>query len=149
MPDTDIHKVLRHHDQQLASLTTEVNGVKATLSEHSTILREIRGALSDIGNRQGPGFKEILGVVALGGGVISMVAAGITVLVVSIFQPGLSAMDTRVSYIEQNIAEKREDERKELAEYRKQREQNTRQRMDAIEDRMRWAPALNPAKGRS
>ena len=71
----------------MGALETEVLGIKATLVGQDRKLDKLFDVIRETQQRTGPGLKEVLGLCAIGGGVISFIAAAITVLVVSIVQP--------------------------------------------------------------
>lgn len=125
MADSDIHKVLRHHDQQLASLTTEVTGVKATLGEHSELLRKIDGSLTGLQARSPAGFRETVGTVK-----DSLVLLGILVGGV-IFITG--------SYVNERAG-------KEIVALQEQ-QRSVEKTIDRIESFLGWWPRVDATKG--
>ena len=86
--ENDIRKTLRHHDQQLASLTTEVSGIKLTLRENSTILNEISRAITKHEATPKPAsLHQWVGTVYSIIAVIVVVGALLTSIIVSVVKP--------------------------------------------------------------
>lgn len=46
MSDTDIHRLVQHHDKQLNSLDTRIGHVEKTLGDHGQVLNVIRDAVT-------------------------------------------------------------------------------------------------------
>lgn len=137
--DADIHKVLRHHEQQLGTLTTEVGGIKSTLRDQGSMLSDIRGSLHELKGKQGPGIGNVLGVVAVAGSIITMIGAAITVLVLSFTAPVTTKLqataDQHGTFITKLEAERDDD----LKEYRRQRRADLSERLSSIEEKLAWA----------
>lgn len=130
--DSEIHKVLRHHDSQLTQLAVEVGAIKNSVSEQGQVLHEIRGALSDLRGNQGPGFGHLLKGLVTGGALIAMSAGAITVLVTSFVAPDLTKLRTEAAYAERFIARATEEDRRELSEYRRRSSESIEKRLEQL-----------------
>src|SRR5262245_13151297 len=92
--DAEIFKLLRDHESHIASLQTDVSGIKGAVHQQGVILQEIRSTLAEQKAGRGPGLLQVLGGAAMCCGVLGAAAAAITVLVSSQFAPGISEMKT-------------------------------------------------------
>lgn len=95
---------LRHHDQQLGSLGAEVSSIQGVLKDHSSILGEIRGALSEMIGHQGPSFPRVMTMMLTGGGLIAMISGAITVLVLSLVSPQTTRLSVEAQDRDSDLA---------------------------------------------
>lgn len=137
--DADIHNVLRHHEQQLGTLTTEVGGIKSTLRDQGSVLSDIRGSLHELKGKQGPGIGNVLGLVALAGTIISMISGGIIILVTSYMSPVTTKLQLTADQHETFISKLETERDDDLKEFRRQRRTDLNDRLSAIEDKLAWA----------
>jgi hypothetical protein len=139
--DREIFNILRTHGSDIATLRTAVGSIQH--EQHSIVatLNQIRDSLSDQRAATGPGIKEVLGLCALGGGLISMVAGAITVLVLSIFQPGLTELKTTSAgtsnMLHNVISERAREHAEELKDLRKERDRRQHETDKALSDRLK------------
>lgn len=149
-PESDIQSVMRHYDGQIASLNNEVSGIKGVLSEHGSILNEIRGALGDLKVRQGPGMGSMMKVLVAGGALIAMSAGAITVLVTSFVAPDITKLMTEGVANSRYIQHQEQSDRKELADFRRKSADRLEQRLEmlagAINElgrKQAWSPTVS------
>src|SRR5262245_14850474 len=97
--DAEIFKLLRDHESHIASLQTDVSGIKGAVHQQGVILQEIRSTLAEQKAGRGPGLMQVLGGAALCCGVFGAASAAITVLVASQFSPTISEIKTSLGAV--------------------------------------------------
>ncbi len=130
---------LRHHDQQLGALTTQVVNIQGSLERQSSVLKVISQSLLDMKETQGPGWKEILKVSLQGGALIGLVSAGIGYLVLSAVVPMTTKLESEANNRDKRIEFLLRDRERDY-------ESLQRERWDRLEknNRMRFMP---PSQG--
>lgn len=105
--NADVHKTLLHHDQKIVRLEGQVTAVQISVDKLADAFYAVRDQLVAANAQVRPGIRETLGVVALGGGIVSMMAAAVTFLVVSYVAPQIteirgdaSAREVRLQLLE-------------------------------------------------
>lgn len=147
---SDLLRTLAHHDAEITTLAEQVKGVQSDLhdikSDMSRGFASIGAQLSKLEGSKGPGLGQIVGVVASGGAVVAMIAAAITVLVSSQLSPDITKLKTEASRTEKALELREHQERQELTELRKARDDNHAadiraigKSLRALEARMGWA----------
>lgn len=157
--DFDLASTIAHHDAEIVNLGGRMTGVEQGMkSLESTVQNgfgQISNTLAEMRGKAGPGLGDLLKVIATGGVIVGMSAAAITMLVNSFISPQLTELkDATVLLTKDREARvSREDE--ELSKLREARKEKIEKelgslvkKIEEIEDRVGWSPAVKPAGGK-
>lgn len=138
---SDLLKTLAHHDAEIASFGGRITVVENAVSNLSDTVQKgfagILERLSTMDSKRGPGFGAVLGWIAMGGGVISMSAASITVLVTSFVSPPITRLEERVSSIKYYVDRREEVDRQDYIELRRLRDRSVSDDIRTLEKQLR------------
>ncbi len=153
---------LAHHDSSIDEFGRRMHNVEKSVQslqgEMHHGFTEISKGLSDfksemkttvagIEGSKGPGIGKIMGIVAVGGGILSMAAAAITVLVLSFMTPITTKLSTTSDYHEAFIDRLQAERDDDLKEYRRQQRDDVSDRLGKIEDKIGWLARVDPTPG--
>lgn len=88
-----IRATLQHHEGQLGRLQGDVDALRGEVADLGSSQEKILAALQDLKDTRGPGLKATVNMMLSGGALIGLVASGITLLVTSLVQPQITALD--------------------------------------------------------
>ena len=94
-PPQDIWQTLRHHDQQLGALTTEVGGIKSTLNTLVVAVSDIRSAVTTVDARRPIEFQAALGIALNMLVIASILIGGVVWISTSLAKPNTEAATVR------------------------------------------------------
>lgn len=137
-------------DQQLGVLSTEVSGIKTQLRDQGQMLGKIFSRLDEISGRQGPGIGEMLKIVLAGGGIVSLAAAAITVLVTSFVSPSITRLETQGQHHSSVVSQLLEERISEFHRLRAAEAERLETRLQKLERQvtagangLAWAPQVH------
>lgn len=138
---SDLLKTLAHHDAEIASFGGRITVVENAVSNLSDTVQKgfagILERLSTMDSKRGPGFGAVLGWIAMGGGVISMSAAAITVLVTSFVSPPITRLEEKVVRLSHYVDRREEVDRQDYIELRRLRDRAVSDDILRIEKQLR------------
>lgn len=135
-------------DQQLGVLSTEVSGIKTQLRDQGQMLGKIFSRLDEVAGRQGPGIGQILTITLTGGGIVSLAAAAITVLVTSFVSPAMTRLESKGEHLNAVVSQllvERIDEFKRLKTAERDGFDERLRRLEARIERkgLAWTPSVS------
>jgi hypothetical protein len=130
-PNGSIRSTLDQHATAIATLTTEVHGIKSAIAGQDRKLDKLFDVIRETQQKAGPGIKETLMLTVAAAGLVGAVAGAITVLVVSIVQPAQARLETRQASFESRV------DRLEGAAWQEYQDLKREERK-----RMSWAPQV-------
>lgn len=143
----DLTKEFARHDAAIETMSDHIGRVDAAVT---TLAGDVRSGFAEIGKQlaradgqKGPSVGSIMGLVALGGSIVSMTAASITFLVLGIVSPDITTLKVRSGLhqaaLEQMDRDIRDDYRDLKREVRN-RLYDRLDRLDKPDTKLSWAP---------
>lgn len=147
---SDLDSTLAHHDAAIDSLSTRMVGVESGLRSlhgevHSGFVKvsdkfsgldasfaEIKTLIARSEAKQGPGLGDVMKLVAMGGAIVGMAAAAITMLVTSFVSPELTNLKDTADVLSKDHDARVAMEREELAALRNQRRDRFETNLDQL-----------------
>lgn len=135
-------------DQQLGVLSTEVSGIKTQLRDHGQMLGKIFSRLDEVAGRQGPGIGQILTITLTGGGIVSLAAAAITVLVTSFVSPAMTRLESQSQHLNAVVSQLLDERVDEFKRLKKSEREVLDERLSRLEEKvsrksLAWAPTVS------
>jgi len=128
----------------------------ATHIETSSVLKDIQKSLAHTQARQGPGFMQIVYMLAACAGVLGVISTGITMLVSSQFSGPLATMQTQLGTLNEDKKDRDQQDAQELrdlkqrarADYDRFRAETTDRvrTLETAQPRTEWVPRVHFSK---
>jgi len=132
----DLRGTLAHHDAAIQQLSTRVSHVETAIetgfAKAGDNFNELKSMLAKTEGQKGPGLGEIMKVIATGGAIVGMSAAGITMLVTSFVTPELTDLKGSTKVLASDHDARLDLERAELAALREKRRLEVETRLDEL-----------------
>ena len=141
--DQDVRDAVINHEATLSALGGRITGVEEGLKTVHADISGIKGDMSvgfasitseirESKASQGPRLGEMLKYVAIGGGVIGMSAAAITVLVTSFVSPEITGLKTHSAAYQRDFEARIDEARQELTSFRNKERERLRADLDGL-----------------
>lgn len=140
--DSGLLKWRAEVDQQLGIMSSEINGIKATLRDINQLVGKIFSTLDEIKGKQGPGFGQMLTIGLCGCGIIGAAAAAITTLVTSIISPQLTRLETTAEQQQVLLNALLNQEKDDYRRLKDAASAELERRLQRLEERLTWVPQV-------
>lgn len=141
--EQELRDAVINHEAAISSLGGRIQGVEDGLK---TVHADIASVKSDMGvgfnavmseirqNKAelGPRFGDLLKYIAIGGGLVGMSAAAITVLVTSFVAPDITALKTHSTSYQRDFDARIDEARQELTAFRNKERERLRDEIDSL-----------------